>query len=48
MSFLYNKVICIQKGLNDYLYGKNPDAYIITDNMISEEYSLEDYPEFFI
>ena len=49
MKYLHNKIIPIRKGYtNQYIYGTGPRSVIITDNMISEEYNPEDYPEFFI
>jgi len=49
MKVLHNKILPLTKGYtNHYIYGTGANSFIITDEMISEEYNPEDYPEFFI
>jgi hypothetical protein len=50
MKFLAGRIIPIHKSSinSDYIYGEVPDAFIITEDMIAEEFNPEDYPEFFI
>jgi hypothetical protein len=49
MHNLAGKVILIEKGfLEEYLTKNNRNGFIITEDMISEEYDIKDYPEYFI